>query len=281
MTDADIRITPIIEREITLIRDLLNSKKARDRHGSFVIEGDKVVNEVTAGYDGVDFVVTTRSFLSTMKGKAYLTLVRSRLARRPKSSFEIRIVGPNKLHKMSCFTTTQHLIAVLKKPDLPPDTISRNDQILGVYAEFVQDPGNIGAIVRSCLAFGADALFLSPGCADIFSPKVVTATSGAVLRLPVFSIDSHRVLMDQKFQLYCAVPNGNTGLALPGIREKAPKTVLCFGSEGQGVSLDLCKDAAVLFTIPMKGIESLNVAASAAIALYHFRCCLDLPKNDK
>ena len=129
-----------------------------------------------------------------------------------------------------------------------------------VYLEGVQDPGNVGAIIRSAAAFGVGTVFLDRACADPWSPKVLRAGMGAH-----FSLAIHEAAIPSG-KLVCAVPRGGTPLADADL--SGP---LCwvFGSEGKGVSPETQRKATVRVTIRTDPrTESLNVAAAAAICLH-------------
>jgi len=132
-----------------------------------------------------------------------------------------------------------------------------------VFLEGVQDPGNVGAILRSAAAFGIGSVYLDRNCADPWSPKVLRAAAGAHFSLAL--LEGH----PDSGRLVCTVARGGT--ALKNADLSGP---LCwvFGAEGKGVSRDVLRKAALRITIPIiPEIESLNVAAAAAICLHHAR----------
>jgi TrmH family RNA methyltransferase len=136
-----------------------------------------------------------------------------------------------------------------------------------VFLEGVQDPGNVGTIMRSAAAFGAVSVVLDRGCADAWSPKTLRSGMGAHFALQVTTVGS---LADelQRFagRIVCAVPRG--GIRLDRADLSGPIGWL-FGSEGQGVSPEAIRHSDLKVTIPISdGVESLNVAAAAAICLY-------------
>jgi TrmH family RNA methyltransferase len=136
-----------------------------------------------------------------------------------------------------------------------------------IFLENIQDPGNVGAILRSAAAFAIRDVVLSRGCADAWSPKALRAAMGAHFSL---RIAADAVLADAvaRFSgtLVCTAPREGTPLAQAAL----PRRVgWIFGTEGQGVSPALAARAALKVTIPMAGLaESLNVAAAAAICFY-------------
>ena len=155
--------------------------------------------------------------------------------------------------------------------DALDDAISPS--ILGdrlVLLETVQDPGNVGAILRTMDAAGFDGAILSPGCADPFSPKALRATMGSIFRVPTLQAGSAaaaaRTLKAEGYAVVAAALSGGDFFA----REKLPqKLCLVIGNEGAGISKETLKQATHTFRLPMRGgAESLNAAAAAAIMIY-------------
>ena len=140
-----------------------------------------------------------------------------------------------------------------------------------VFLEGVQDPSNVGAIVRSAAAFGVGRVVLDPACADPWSPKALRAGMGGHFAL---RIDDTKAFEDElrafEGTLVCTVPKGGISLR----KADLPQPVgWLFGAEGQGVSAQAAHHAKVRVTIPMSNTtESLNVAAAAAICFYEVFC---------
>lgn len=145
-----------------------------------------------------------------------------------------------------------------------------------VFLEGVQDPGNVGTILRSAAAFGVKAAVLDRACADPWSPKVLRAGMGAHFSLQVHEVPSLEAeLKNYKGRILCAVASGGTNLAEADL---AGPIGWLFGSEGSGVSAAARKMAAREVTIAMApGTESVNVAAAAAICFYTAFCCESPP----
>jgi TrmH family RNA methyltransferase len=136
-----------------------------------------------------------------------------------------------------------------------------------VFLDGIQDAGNVGALLRSAAAFGADTAVLGPGCADPWSPKVLRAAMGGHFALRIAEVpDLVRALSDYRGTLACAVSSGGV---TPAHADLTGRLGWIFGAEGQGVSAAASALASLRISIPLAlGAESLNVAAAAAILLY-------------
>jgi TrmH family RNA methyltransferase len=136
-----------------------------------------------------------------------------------------------------------------------------------IFLERVQDPGNVGAILRSAAAFGIRDVVLGRGCADAWSPKVLRAGMGAHFSLCIAE-DANLADAVARFgeTLVCTAPREGTPLP----QAQLPSRIgWIFGAEGQGVSRELAARARIRIMIPMAGLaESLNVAAAAAVCFY-------------
>ena len=138
-----------------------------------------------------------------------------------------------------------------------------------LFLDRIQDPGNLGTIIRTAAAFGVDQVLCSPGSADPFSPRAVRASAGHSLRLPVLAGVSFR----EHSRLFLPIGGGVTGTARTGgvplahWRPTLP-LVLAFGNEGSGLAPEILSACTSLVTIPLaEAVESLNVAVSAGIIL--------------
>ncbi len=152
----------------------------------------------------------------------------------------------------------QDVIALFQRPQ--PATLFAREESIVVALDGVQDPGNVGTIIRLAAAFDAGAVALLPNCADAYSPKAIRASVGAVLNVSVApaTIDD---LVRSGWPIFAADGAGDV------IEPPATRAILVFGSEGAGVSAEI-RQHATRIAIPTAGkVESLNVAASAAILL--------------
>ena len=161
---------------------------------------------------------------------------------------------------MSETRTSQGVIGLFERPRASAADILARRHTIAVALDGVQDPGNVGTIVRLAAAFDAAGVLLLPGSADPFGPKAIRSSAGAILHVPVANITAEELLAAN-------VPLVATAMAGKATDPPAHNAVLVFGNEGAGVSEALLRGAALL-AIPMTTrVESLNVASSAAILL--------------
>ena len=152
--------------------------------------------------------------------------------------------------------TETKAVALFKRPRWTAEDVFKDKLVVAL--DGVQDPGNVGTIVRLAAAFDAAGVVLLPGCADAYGPKAMRASVGAILSVPVIEMTVDQLLARGR-PIFAADRNGSSGL---------PNGILVFGSEGQGLS-DRLRSVAKLVRIEMSDrVESLNVAAAAAILLW-------------
>ncbi|MEB3160007.1 MAG: RNA methyltransferase [Synechocystis sp.] len=178
------------------------------------------------------------------------------------------LVSPEALQKMASTVNPDGILATLPTPEFWRSPPSRPQ--LGLVLERLQDPGNLGTILRTAAAAGVDGIWLSEDCADCESPKVLRASAGSALMLPqakvVDLVSQLTTFKHQGLQLIATVPTAQQ--TVWDIDFQQP-TVLLFGSEGQGLSAQLLALASQQVTIPQAPqVESLNVAIAVGVVLY-------------
>jgi TrmH family RNA methyltransferase len=154
----------------------------------------------------------------------------------------------------------QNVIGLFHRPQSSLDQIFNRESSVVIALDGVQDPGNVGTIVRLAAAFDANGIVLLPGCADPYSPKAIRSSAGAILSVPVVSASVDAVLT-RGWPIVAADARGEAG------DPPARRAVLAFGSEGAGLSPALIDHARTIAIRMSPRIESLNVAMSAAILL--------------
>ena len=176
----------------------------------------------------------------------------------------ITVVGDTALSKITSLTDADDVMAVVEIPAL------ENTPITGdcVLLERVQDPGNVGTILRSALAAGVHQVVLSPDCADVFAPKVLRAAMGAHAHLHLFPETDLAPWCTRYQHAIHATALNHSAKGLYGLDLRHPCAWL-FGNEGVGISNDLLQAATDSVMIPMSGqTESLNVAMAATVCLF-------------
>ncbi len=244
------------------IKRLLKEKQARDTDRVFVMEGAKPIRELLrVKSPAIEAVVVTQPYLDICEPAVLRSL----------GTQSVFLCRNTLFEKLSGATTSQGILAVIRKPAWDQATIFKRPQVLGIYGECLQDPTNVGTIIRTAAAFGLDGLWLSADSADVFNPKIVRATAGTLLKLPVFVVKDASVLARSQCVLLAADSSGKHARRMDEITSIPAKTLIAVGNESRGLSSDTLRTAAIRFHIPIsQDAESLNVAASAAIAAYYF-----------
>jgi len=173
------------------------------------------------------------------------------------------------ISKLSDALTSQGIAAVVSMQPSVIDEIKLSNQPLIVVCDGIQDPGNIGTIIRTADAVSADAVVLLEGCCNPFNPKAVRSTAGSIFNIPVVLTTSGRLLQylkSKNISLYASAAAGSMLLFDADLRRAA---ALAFGSEAHGLSPEITASAKHSIAIPITGrAESLNVASAAAVCLY-------------
>lgn len=245
------RITSRANPLMTHIRKLAASRSYRRACGEFLGDGVKLLEEAVRWGAALTAVVHTA-------GTALPAL--------PDGVRVVEVPG-DVMRSVSPMESPQGALFLARMPALAPPERLYGKRYLAL--EGVQDPGNIGTILRTADAFGADGLFLLPGCADICNPKTVRSSMGAVFRTPAWrcSLQELEILAER-----AGLPLLGTALRedAEDVREAAlAHSILLLGSEGKGLSREALAACRMTVRVPMtRQCESLNVAAAAAVLLW-------------
>lgn len=222
----------------------LQDAKARKETGLHLIEGDKLVSDAIASGARV------RTVFMREGAKGF-------------DGIETVFVSDGVMDAIASAKTPQNYCAVVETPDTAcPDAYPEG---LLVVLDRLQDPGNVGTIIRTADALGASGVLISPDSADPFSPKALRAAMGSTYHLPIYIGALKSELSRLKTQGFCCICGHLKGSeALPEITKR---TALVIGSEGQGVSPETA-ELCTLYRMPMRGrAESLNAAVFAALMM--------------
>ena len=181
-------------------------------------------------------------------------------------SDNIQLISENDLKQLSALHTPSGVLGVFEIPE--PEAARYDDWVVAL--DSVQDPGNLGTIIRLCDWFGVKQLICSQGTVDCYNPKTLQATMGSIARVAVNYVDLDTLLADQPLPVYGAFMGGTSmhQQQLPN------KGILVLGNEANGISVDVTDKITTRIAIPQFGnqhTESLNVATASAILLAEVR----------
>jgi len=238
----------ISKNQIKLITSL-SQKKYRQKHKLFIAEGVKVVGEFLAS----SFELETLFCLDSFESKV--------------SDQKIVRISENDLKKISSLKTPNKMLGLFRIPTQKPQ---KNSNLI-MALDAVNDPGNLGTIIRLCDWFGVDQIICSNDTVDSFNQKVVQASMGSLTRVSIHYLDLANYLTNTNLPAFIADMNGvnvyNTQLPKEGI--------LVMGNEANGVCEEIKQLVTTKIAIPRFGAiqetESLNVATASAILLSEFR----------
>ncbi len=253
----------------SLIRRLLRERSVRSTEGAFVVEGAKSCLDVIARH--------APSLHSLVLSPRYLNAENDTDKRVRSQLTACQFVCPDTVfEKLTDVEMPQGMLAVVRQPRWDDAQVFNQAKVLGIYADRLQDPANVGAIIRTAAALNLSGVWLSAGCADPFGPKVVRATAGSILSIPVFWEREFRIFSSHGCEMYSAVLPSVDTVSIRNIQTIPSRLVIAVGNEGVGLAPDVVAASRVKFSIPLaEGMESLNVAATAAISAFYF-CGLPL-----
>ncbi|MBU0629410.1 MAG: RNA methyltransferase [Candidatus Margulisbacteria bacterium] len=239
-----------MQQQLKLIKNLLETRKARRKEKLFVVEGVRMVEEAGAR-------------VKTFFYSENLPIVK-KLEEQMSVGYK---VSKKQLAEISQVETPQGIVAIVREQEYTLDQIDTKGVI--VYCLGVQDPGNLGTIIRTADAFGASGVILSKGTVDLYNPKVVRATMGSLFHLPIVIVENDEetiAQLKQKNVKIIATDLKAEKIATDG--DYRGGVAFLVGNEGSGLLPGIVAQGEAV-KIPMPGnAESLNVAVSTAILLY-------------
>lgn len=242
----------------------LEMKKYRKAEGVFVAEGHKLVGDLLDVFE-CKYLAATSEWLSA--NTAWVDCQR-------RSGVEVDEVTDEELKRASFQETPQQVLAVFKQLTYEVDVNEVARKQLCLVLDDVQNPGNLGTIVRLADWFGIEHIFCSKGCADIYNPKTVQATMGGIARVRVHEADLPELLsrLDKDIPVYGTFLDGENMYG----KELENRGLIVMGNEGKGVSKEVAAFVTERLYIPnypegRETSESLNVAIATAIVCAEFR----------
>jgi TrmH family RNA methyltransferase len=242
-----------------LIKEALKAKKTGQRN-TLIIEGHRLLEMALASGTEISRVFFTENYRS--KNEDFLRHVSARASELIETTEQI-------ISRISETDSPQGIAALMSYKTRALREISLASNPLIALCDGIQDPGNLGTIIRTADAAGADAVIILPGTCDPFMPKTIRATAGSIFNLPVlFAEPEELVGWLRKRSIGLVVADAHASRTVYDADFRKPLAFV-FGNEAAGVSEHLRKNSDSLVSIPIRGkAESLNVAASAAICLF-------------
>lgn len=268
-------ITSTSNPQVKELSRLMKKRRARDEAGVFLVEGPRMIGELIADdhwQSQILKICMSESFASGHEEKATALVQRG-------NRYQSEIFSDAAFVRISDTRTPQGILAVVKRRSYDIETV-----INGMYGEKpqaerqphilvldnLQDPGNLGTVFRTAEAAGATGIILSSDCVDIYNPKVVRSTMGAVFRMPFLYVDdlpgTIGGLKKAGIRIYAAHLEGKNAYDREDYREGC---AFLIGNEGNGLRNEVAECADCRIRIPMQGkAESLNAAVAASVLMF-------------
>lgn len=249
----------MVSRSVTaLVRDL-RLRKGRERRGLTLAEGVRLVEEALAAGVAIRQVLASPALESTVRGRRLqATLVAG--------GHPVETIGEEMFDSLAATENSQGILAVIEPPGWTIQQVEVAARKPALILDAVQDPGNVGTMIRTAWGLGVAGVIALPGTAELTNPKVVRAGMGGTFRMPCLAVteaDLRQWAGEKRVKVLLA----EAGAPLPH-REREP-IALVVGNEGAGIRDSLRGWAAGRVGIPVRnGAESLNVAIAAGILLY-------------
>ena len=240
----------------------LKNRRGREKHGLFLAEGVRVVEDLVASGIDLQFAVVSTTLGDSDRGRALIEALRQKT--------QVKEVDDRELNDVAETETPQGVLAVARIRDASLADIDLKANAVVLVLDAIQDPGNLGTLIRSADAFGAAAVIALPGTTDYWGSKVIRSTVGAAFRIPLVNTSDEEAWswLEENNVTICGADMHGTP-----VRELAVsgRVAVVVGNEGGGLREETRAKVTSIVSIPMRGnAESLNVAVAASILLYEF-----------
>lgn len=271
-------ITAASNNRIKRLVQLNQKAKARRADDVFVVEGAKMFLE--APTERIQEVYISESLAAQrggsgkkdeQTGEAHASRIEECWAKLDKIGYEV--VTDELFKKISDTQTPQGILCVIGQYHYNIEDLLKKDDAFLLVLEDIQDPGNLGTIMRTGEGAGIDGVIMSKNTVDLYNPKTIRSTMGSIYRMPFVYVEdiqeALRLLKKAGVHTYAAHLDGRNSYTQEDYR---PKTAFLIGNEGNGLKEETAKAADTYIRIPMDGqVESLNAAIAAALLMYEGR----------
>ncbi len=247
----------MLTKKIVKYIQSLNLKKFRDTEGAFIAEGPKVVGEF----------LSSKKFVCDIICAEIDWLLENKTLMIETPSESVFVVDENWLQRISFLKTPNKVVAVFKEIKPSKDIILKNK--ITIMLDELQDPGNLGTIIRIADWFGIENIICSENCVDCYNPKVVQSTMGSLARVTILYTDLNSFIKNNdEIKIYGAALSGTSIFEIGKIKEG----IILIGNESKGIHETLFNSVSKKITIPRFGnAESLNAAVALGIILSHVK----------
>ncbi len=236
----------------------LGEHPRRDPQQRIILDGSRLIEEALDAGLQIETALVARD---APRAQALVERLRAAGAR-------VHDAAPRVVQAVSRVETTQGVVAIARRPQPAGDAVLAAPDLLLLVADRIQDPGNIGTMIRTAVAVGATAVAVTDGTVDLFLPKVLRATMGAAFRIPILSIDGtalRRILSARPVTILVADARAAVDYTDAPV---TPPVAIVVGNEAAGPDPEW-SGVGTRVRIPLSGpVESLNVAVAAALLLY-------------
>lgn len=243
----------------------LKSKKFRDIHDEYIIEGFKLIKQALETGAEILSVFVTREYTISQE-KEWTEIMNFN------PSVEVFVLSGSLFSGISENISPTGILAVVQKKNNQMNQLDFETASKVVIMDKVRDPGNMGTLIRTADAAGYDLIICSKECADLYNPKTIRSTVGSIFNIPIITdADLMEILKVLKDNGFAVIGSSLDAKVYYNEITDVQKFALIFGNEGSGISPEVISQATLNVKIPMMGrAESLNVAVAAGILMYHF-----------
>ncbi len=249
-------ITSTSNPQVKRLLQLQKKRKARDEEQVFVVEGLRMYTEMPP--EQLEKVYLSESLYNKKKHELDL------------QKFPFEILSDSVFAHVSDTKTPQGILCVVKQKSFNMQTLLEKKNPHFIVLDNLQDPGNLGTIVRTAEGAGVDAVFMSQDCVDLYNPKTIRSTMGSIYRMPIIYIEDIPKLLqtfrERGVHSYAAHLEGEHTYDRGNYKEGV---AILIGNEGNGLREEVSKSADTWVRIPMCGqVESLNAAIAASVLMF-------------